>query len=306
MIEFDLNDFLKKSEHNKKRFGDTYAITKKYGSGYFWNYQEQDGYCLSIHKIRFAADIMLSYPLPDLYSLVFYITGSGEEFFPYQNLSPNTLRYYEPGEEYKAVYHPQVELYTVSVEFSSHFVETYLQEKFTDLDIDFRDFFRTKKCLYLPKINRLLYDLADYDEDYATARLYCESKIYEVLSLMIYYAAEQAADVPHSDSVRPRDEEAIQEVTQYMKDHYNFNLTLALLSKIACMSESKLKKVFKQYHNLSIREYIQKERMNVAEHLLISTTLPIKEISKIAGYSNPSRFTELFKRYYGFNPSKYR
>ena len=306
MIEIDLNDFFKKSGHNMKQFGDTYTINKKYGSGYFWAYQEQDRYCLSIHKIRFATDTMLAYALSDRYSLVLYITGAGEEFYPYQNLSPNTLRHYEPGEQYKVIYHPQIELYTISVEFSSNFVENYLQEKFTDLDIDFSDFFRTKKCLYLPKINRLLYDLADYDEDFATARLYCESKIYEVLSLMVYYATERVEGILHGDYIRPQDEQAIQEVTQYIKDHYNFNLTLALLSKISCMSQSKLKKVFKQYHNLSIREYVQRERMNVAEHLLISTKLSIKEISEIAGYSNPSRFTELFKRYYGFNPSKYR
>lgn len=306
MIEIDLNDFFKKSKHNKKQFGDTYTINQKYGSGYFWIYQDRDGYGLSIHKIRFATDAMLAYTLSDRYSLVLYITGAGEEFYPYQNLSPNTLRHYEPGEEYKVIYHPQIELYTISVDFTSDFVDNYLKEKFVDLDIDFSDFFQTKKSLYLPKINRLLYNLSDYDENFATARLYCKSKIYEVLSFMVYYATERSKGLLHDNPIKAQDEQAIEEITQYIKDHYNFNLTLALLSKISCMSESKLKKVFKQYCNLSVREYIQRERMNAAEHLLIGTKLSIKEISKIVGYSNPSRFTELFKRYYGFNPSKYR
>ena len=55
---------------------------------------------------------------------------------------------------------------------------------------------------------------------------------------------------------------------------------------------------------MSITEYIQRKRISVAEHMLIQTDLTIAEISRIVGYSNPSRLIEIFKRYYGFTPSK--
>lgn len=96
------------------------------------------------------------------------------------------------------------------------------------------------------------------------------------------------------------------ELTHYMDEHYSFNITLQTLSTIACMSESKMKKLFKSVYNMSITEYIQRKRISVAEHMLIQTDLTIAEISRIVGYSNPSRLIEIFKRYYGFTPSKYR
>lgn len=63
---------------------------------------------------------------------------------------------------------------------------------------------------------------------------------------------------------------------------------------------------YKSVYNMSITEYIQRKRISVAEHMLIQTDLTIAEISRIVGYSNPSRLIEIFKRYYGFTPSKYR
>ena len=65
-------------------------------------------------------------------------------------------------------------------------------------------------------------------------------------------------------------------------------------------------RIDKSVYNMSITEYIQRKRISVAEHMLIQTDLTIAEISRIVGYSNPSRLIEIFKRYYGFTPSKYR
>lgn len=79
-----------------------------------------------------------------------------------------------------------------------------------------------------------------------------------------------------------------------------------VLAGLYAMSESKMKKLFKSVYNMSITEYIQRKRISVAEHMLIQTDLTIAEISRIVGYSNPSRLIEIFKRYYGFTPSKYR
>ena len=72
----------------------------------------------------------------------------------------------------------------------------------------------------------------------------------------------------------------------------------------ACMSESKMKKLFKSVYNMSIIEYIQRKRISVAEHMLIQTDLTIAVILRIVGYSNPSRLIEIFKRSYGFTPLK--
>jgi len=122
----------------------------------------------------------------------------------------------------------------------------------------------------------------------------------------ISYLKENRLNEENARSINETDLQALDELTHYMDEHYSFNITLQTLSTIACMSESKMKKLFKSVYNMSITEYIQRKRISVAEHMLIQTDLTIAEISRIVGYSNPSRLIEIFKRYYGFTPSKYR
>lgn len=244
--------------------------------------------------------------MPERYVLVLYISGSGNEFSPYQNISPNTLRCYEPWENYKVICHPQIELKSISIEFTFDFIDNFFKKRHSDINVAFSNFFRNKNKLFLPELNKLMYKIYKFNETHSTTKLFLESKVYEALSLIAYYLESSSNSLLKSRSVSEKDIQLLQEITKYIDEHYNFNISLQTLSKIACMSESKLKKIFKIIYNMSITEYIQRKRMSMAEHLLISTTLSINEISTVVGYSNSSKLTELFKRYYGFNPSNYR
>lgn len=53
---------------------------------------------------------------------------------------------------------------------------------------------------------------------------------------------------------------------------------------------------------MTITEYIQEQRMNLAEHLLTTTRLEIKEVANAVGYKSHSRFSSLFKKYIGVYP----
>ena len=61
----------------------------------------------------------------DVFQTYFHISGAGDEFYPYQNVSPNTLRCYEPSEKYKAIYHPQIPLRCITVQFDQEFIDQY-------------------------------------------------------------------------------------------------------------------------------------------------------------------------------------
>ena len=67
-----------------------------------------------------------------------------------------------------------------------------------------------------------------------------------------------------------------------------------------------LKKTFKQINGCTITEYIQQTRIGQAEFLLSNTDLSIAQIAKTVGYSNASRFAELFQRNIGILPGEYR
>ncbi|WMJ90789.1 helix-turn-helix transcriptional regulator [Anaerocolumna sp. MB42-C2] len=103
-----------------------------------------------------------------------------------------------------------------------------------------------------------------------------------------------------------KDIEQITNVSAYIKDHAAFPLTLEQLSRIACMGQTKLKKSFKLIHGCTITEFIQQARIEHAEFLLSHTDLSIAQIAQTIGYSNASRFAELFKRNVGILPLEYR
>lgn len=68
------------------------------------------------------------------------------------------------------------------------------------------------------------------------------------------------------------------------------------------MSGTKLKKLFKQKYQMSITEYSQRKRMNMAEILLLNSNLNIKEIAESVGYSSHSKFSTYYKKYKGTYP----
>ena len=70
------------------------------------------------------------------------------------------------------------------------------------------------------------------------------------------------------------------------------------------MGKTKLKETFKNKFNMSITEYIQRKRINVAEHMILNTDLSISEVSRSVGYRSQSRFTQLYKKYTGSYPSE--
>lgn len=306
MIEVKRDDFFVESIKNPIEYGTYYKINPKYGTGFQWTSEVHHDFIITATDIRFNQETMVGEHIGSGYVLALYISGAGDEFYPYQNISPNTLRCYEPSEKYKAIYHPQIPLRCITVQVDQEFIDQYLQEISGDLEVNFSDFFKEKGKFYLPNVNHAMQSLYEYLLSMKASRITVEAKIYEIISYLASYLKENRLNEENGQPINKTDLQALDELTHYMDEHYSFNITLQTLSTIACMSESKMKKLFKLVYNMSITEYIQRKRISVAEHMLIQTDLTIAEISRIVGYSNPSRLIEIFKRYYGFTPSKYR
>lgn len=63
---------------------------------------------------------------------------------------------------------------------------------------------------------------------------------------------------------------------------------------------------FKSATGKTFKEYLNITRMNEAEQLLVSTTLPISEIATRCGYNSASYFTSLYKQYKDKTPCSER
>ena len=52
--------------------------------------------------------------------------------------------------------------------------------------------------------------------------------------------------------------------------------------------------------------YVQKIRLEKAEHLLTTSPKSVEEIADIVGYHNKGYFYKIFQKRYGMTPSQYR
>lgn len=77
------------------------------------------------------------------------------------------------------------------------------------------------------------------------------------------------------------------------------------LVKLSGMSESKLKRLFKQIFGDSIYNYYQSFRMKEAAYLIKEERLSVSEVGYRLGFSNLSHFSRLFETHIGLKPKKY-
>jgi len=77
------------------------------------------------------------------------------------------------------------------------------------------------------------------------------------------------------------------------------------LARFAGMSESKMKRLFKQIFGNSIYNYYQSLRMHAAADLIREQGLSVSEAGYRLGFTNLSHFTRMFEKHIGLKPKKY-
>lgn len=102
------------------------------------------------------------------------------------------------------------------------------------------------------------------------------------------------------------DYESIVHVIQYIDDNFSHSIKLSELSRLANMSTTKLKNLFRQFTGCTITEYILSKKTDYASHLLADSDLSIEELAKKVGFDTVSGFSTSFKKQMGIPPSEYR
>ncbi|MFC4687856.1 helix-turn-helix transcriptional regulator [Epilithonimonas pallida] len=129
-----------------------------------------------------------------------------------------------------------------------------------------------------------------------------ESRILEFLSYWIHYLL--------SDEKTFESKKAFEEKIKLAKDFVDTNafreLAIKEISRYCGLNNCDLKKGFKDYTQLPIRQYIIKTRMEAARQMLLETEKSVGEIGDSIGYCNRGHFSQLYQRYFGKLPSEER
>lgn len=91
-----------------------------------------------------------------------------------------------------------------------------------------------------------------------------------------------------------------------LQDQPEKDWSLEELSKLACLSQFHLHRVFSAAFSQTPFQYLKRRRVSVAQDLLCSTREPIKAIAAKVGFESVSSFIRSFRVESGFSPTQYR
>lgn len=102
------------------------------------------------------------------------------------------------------------------------------------------------------------------------------------------------------------DTELVGDVCSYLRDHLEEQINFDRIAADKGVSRSVFFRQFKVHTGFTPGDYLLQLRMNQAKILLKTTNLSIEEISARAGYNDAGHFGQIFKKYEGIPPLKYR
>ena len=98
----------------------------------------------------------------------------------------------------------------------------------------------------------------------------------------------------------------IYHVQQYIREHYDEDVSLTRLAEHVHVNAAYLSRMFKQATGENLADTIRQVRLDKARELLSRPDLRIHEVSSRLGFQTPAYFSYFFRKNTGMTPREYR
>ncbi len=98
----------------------------------------------------------------------------------------------------------------------------------------------------------------------------------------------------------------LQQVCDYLRTHYNREISIGELARFSGISQSHLNFLFRQQFGTGPQCYLTDLRMKSARQLLLNPNYSIAEVAEQCGFRDVHYFTRRFKAFHGAPPGLYR
>ncbi len=183
--------------------------------------------------------------------------------------------------------------------------EDWLKEKIQHPDTANYFLFKEKNIFQdflTAKTQKLLNEIFADNSDSATPVLYINTRVLRLLEGFL----ENIIRIGNSNfplSVPEKDFQSILKIEAMLLENCTSDFPkIEKLARIALMSETKLKNIFKKAFGMGLYEYYQKNRMYKAKEFLTMKKYSVTEVGSMIGYQNLSNFSHAFKKEFGHLP----
>lgn len=154
------------------------------------------------------------------------------------------------------------------------------------------------------KQKKLVGEILDLPQDHPYPAIFVKSRIYRIMD-KIFETLHQRDISEQPERISEEDFKMLQQIESLLTQSYDEAFPgIEKLSRISLMSESKLKKLFKQAFGMGLYEYYQKNRMHRAKEHILSGKYSISEVGIKLGYQNLSNFSAAFRKEFQCLPSE--
>lgn len=159
--------------------------------------------------------------------------------------------------------------------------------------------------LKLPRTHSLVQATAqtilDLKQDRLRSTTKASVRAYTLAMLVLEAGKDKVAD-PGLKALSP----AIKQSISYFTQHLSKAVGVTEMAREAGLTRSHFSRLFKASTGLSPMDYIVRERLQHAQTLLQTTTLPLDQVAKECGYRDTSYFIRAFRQYYDLDPANLR
>lgn len=97
-----------------------------------------------------------------------------------------------------------------------------------------------------------------------------------------------------------------EKIIHFLEGHYNLPLRLSDVARSVGLSEPYCCEVFRSVTGMSIMQYLNQLRVNIAKDYIQSGNASLKEIAVLVGVKNYAYFCRIFKQYEYMSPSQFQ
>jgi AraC-like DNA-binding protein len=184
----------------------------------------------------------------------------------------------------------------------------WLKKQFTQTDINSVTFLarleQEKEGFLITSIKeseyRTIMDLYTQAFSGLKGLLYIKARTLSLISdIFSHSIIDRSTDIPHREKMLM--------VERLLEDHFEKTLpSIESIARQASLSESTLKRHFKQMFGKSIYECYLEKKMAYAKRLLLENHFTVKEVAYRLGYEKPSNFIHIFKKFHHYSPGHLR
>ncbi|MEM7712158.1 MAG: AraC family transcriptional regulator [Cyanobacteria bacterium P01_A01_bin.68] len=313
----DYEELLEENLHNNKSnpaletFEDLCEIPKQLGKGYKRSIELRPELSLCIFDEEYYRDVSVQIPVnhhllqfgalaSGMYTDTYGQVGGGNTFIAGGGIQRKLDIYYRQSQRVIGIYIEMTPEYLENL-VPGNDGETAPELKFLNKGNDWQTLIYPQTT---PAIQGVVQQIIDCPYQGITKRMYLQAKILELIALQLApFLAEQGKQQA-SLRLKAATITRIHHAREILLSRLENPPSLLELAQMVGVSQTTLKRGFKELFGTSVFGYLTDKRMIQAEKLLRQNNSSVAEVANLVGYSHLGHFSTAFKKRYGITPSQ--